>query len=153
MAQDVIEVTVPRVPVTAPGAGMADLLKYQTLTVKSNRVLFSDTTAINLIQFRGNELVLDAKINVTAAFDGTGTSAAATATISVPGSTGAVVIWDAGALGLGTLTSDFMLSSTNTGPVKVPASGGYLTVAYTPNTTTAGSFEIYLRYIPDESRL
>lgn len=153
MAQDALVTLLPSVPVIAPGAGMTELVKHLSLVSKSRPIASTDTTTVNVFEFNGNELVLGVQVNVTTAFDASGSSAAATGTISVPGATGAVVLWDAANVGLQTLTTDFMVSSTNTGPVQIPASGGFLKFNYTPSTTGAGALEIYLRYVPDVTKL
>lgn len=153
MAQDVIAVTVPVTPPFSPGEGVAKVINRVEQVVRSNRVLFSDTAAINLIEFRGGEIVTGVQVDITAAFDASGTSAAATATISVPGSTGAVVVWDADSVDLQVLTSDRTHPSTNPGWVKVPDSGGFLILNLTPNTTTVGSLEVYLSYFPKANSL
>lgn len=153
MAQVVLVNPIPKVPVTVPGFGMAALMKHIHITVKSNSVLFSDTTAGNLLELLGNEVIVHAQVDVTAAFDASGTSAAATATLTVPGATGAVTIWDAANLKLQTLTSDVLSPSTNAGFIKVPASGGFLAFTFAPGTTTVGAFEVYLTYLPDATKL
>jgi|SRR5688572_3189859 len=153
MAQDALVRTLPVVPVTVPGQGLAELIKRIPITVRANRVSFGDTTAVNLIELPGGIIVQGARIDITAAFDASGTSAAATATLTVPGSTGAVVLWDAANVALQTLTSDQMLPSTHAGWVKVPDSGGFAILNLTPGTTTVGSLEVYLNYLPDASKL
>lgn len=153
MAQDALVKTLPTVPLHVPGQGMAELIKHLQLTVRSNSVAYTDTTAVNLFELQGGIIVTDARIEITAAFDASGTSAAATADLTVPGSTGAVTLWDAANVALQTLTSDQMLPSTHPGWVKVPDSGGFAILNYTPGTTTVGSLEVYLSYIPDVSKL
>jgi len=149
MAQDAVVKLTPTVPAHVPGFGMAELLKHVNLTVRSAEVLFSDTTVVNLIELPPNALITNAVINVTSAFDGTGTSAAATATLSVPNDSGALVIWDAGALGLGATG----IASATVLAALVANSGGFAILNYTPGTTTAGALEVYLSYVPDVTKL
>lgn len=146
MAQDAPIKAVPASPAVVPGAGMTELARRSVQVIKSAQMLYSDTGTVNILELPGNVLLLDAFVRVTAAFDGTGTSAAATATISVPGDTGAVVFYDAGALGLN--TTGFK-PSTGGFPDMTPASGGMVIVTYTANTTTAGALEVYLQYVVD----
>src|SRR5687768_14580457 len=114
------------------------------IVVKSDAVGFADTTVVNLFELPGNVLVLSADVRVTTAFDGTGTSDSPTATITIPNDTGTEVLWDAGA-GASLLTATGFKPSTAIG--LVPSTGGMLILNYTPNTTTAGQLEVYLRYV------
>lgn len=149
MAQDAVVKLTPTVPANAPGFGIADLLKHVNLTVRSPEVLFSDTTAINLIELPPNALITNILINVTTAFDASGTSAAATGTLTVPNDTGALTVWDAN---LVALQSTGLISATVLNAL-VAASGGFLAMTYTPGTTTVGALEVYLSYVPDITKL
>ncbi len=153
MAQDAITIPTVFPPAVAPGKGMTSVVRHISLLVKSNPVLFSDTTSVNLIEFQGNELIQDIQVNVTSAFDASGSSAAATATITVPGATGALTVWDAGNTRLQIVNSDYLSPSTNPGWIQIPASGGFLKFLLTPGTALAGQAEVYLRYLADVSKL
>jgi hypothetical protein len=143
----------PTVPPFVPGQGMAELVKHLQLTVKSDRVTFAGSTNITLFEVPGNILITGVKVNVTTAFDGTGASAAATATIEVPGSTGAIVVWDAAGTKLQALTTEAMSPDTMAGAVLVPSSGGVITFKQEPGTTTAGVAEVYVEYVPNATLL
>jgi len=130
------------VPVNVPGYGMDEVVRRGSQWFKSDAVLFSDTSTANLFELPGNCLVVNMFVNVTTPYDGTGTSASATATISVPNDTGTEVLFDAGAAGL--TTTGFKPA---TGFAKVPSSGGYAILTYTANTTTAGAFEVYMEVV------
>lgn len=149
MAQDAVVKLTPTVPANAPGFGMAQLLRHVNLTVRSPQVLSTDTTVINLIELPPNALVTNILINVTTAFDASGTSAAATATLSVPNDTGALVVWDAANLAL----QSTGLVSASTLNALIAASGGFLILNYTPGTAAAGALEVYLSYVPDVTKL
>lgn len=143
----------PTVPPFVLSAGVAEILKRVELAAKSDAVNFNSATTVNLFEVPGNIIITELAVDITTAFDASGTSAAATATIEVPGSTGAIVAWDAGGTKLQTLTSDQMSPSSNSGYIKVPSSGGVVTFNQAPGTTTVGVAVVYLRYIPDDSRL
>lgn len=142
MAQVAVTKKIKHSPRIAPGAGISQIVRRIELNAKSDTVGFADTTAVELFELPENVLVIAADVRVTTAFDGTGTSAAATATITIPNDTGTEVLWDAGALGL---NSTGFKPSTAMGIT--PSSGGMLILNYTPNTTTAGQLEVYLRYV------
>lgn len=139
----------PTVPPMVMSAGLAELIKHQPIVVRSGQVNFSDDTSVNLIELPGGILIKQLQVNVSTAFEASGASAAATATITVPGDTGAITMWDAGGTLLQILTSDAYSPSTNAGWVHVPDSGGYVTFLQTPGTTTVGVAEVYLEYIPN----
>jgi hypothetical protein len=143
----------PTVPPFVPGQGMAELVKHLQLTVKSDRVAFGGSTAITLFEVPGNILITGVKVNVTTAYDASGTSAAASATIEVPGSTGAIVAWDASLTKLQSLTTAGLSPDTLAGPVLVPSSGGVITFKQEPGTTTAGVAEVYVEYVPNATLL
>lgn len=115
---------------------------------RKNTVAYTDTGTINLFELPGNVLVKEALVRVTTAFDGTGASAAATMTLTMPNDTGTETLFDAG----GTL-----LQSTgfkpSTAMAVTPSSGGYVIMNYTANTTTAGQLEVYISYIEFDSSL
>ena len=149
MAQDAAVRPVKRVPPFVPGEGMAEVVRRAPQVVKSAPILFSDTATINVFELPGNILVTNAWLHVTTDFDGSGTSAAPSATFSVPVATGAQIILNAPALSLVTTTA-----ANASGPVCViPATGGFGIVSYTANTTTAGQFEIYMEYVDMADRL
>ena len=142
MAQDALVKKIKHSPRIAPGAGMSQIARHSIRVVKSSPVLFSDTTAVNLFELPENVLVLGADVRVTAVFDASGTSAAATATITMPNDTGTVVLYDSNltllqATGFTSATAMELTSST----------GGLVVLNYTAGTTTAGALEVYLRYV------
>ena len=148
MAQVAVTKVAPTVPSFAQGFGMTEFIKRLPITVKSDAVTFADTAAINLIELPGDVLIVDAQVRVTTAFDASGTSAAATATLTVPNDTGTEVLFDAN------LT---LLQSTGFKPATtralVPSSGGYAILNLTPGTAVAGQLEVYLSYVPKASEL
>ena len=148
MAQVVAVTPILDVPSNVPGNKMAEVTRRSSLWFKTPSIAFDDTNVINLFELPGNCLVVNTFVNVTAAFDGTGTSAAATATLTVPNDTGTEVLFDAGALGLN--TTGFKPA---TGFAKVPSSGGFAILNYTANTTTAGALEVYVEVVQLENRL
>src|SRR3990167_6336523 len=105
----------PIVPSHVPGQGVAKLLKHIPALVRSDPVNFNSDTLVNMFEVPGNIIITDLQVNIITAFDGTGTSAAATGTISVPGDTGAIVVFDSAGTLLQTATTDQYLPSTNTG--------------------------------------
>jgi hypothetical protein len=143
MAQVAVVKPIKRVPVSVPGEGMAEITRRSPLIVKSDAIGFGDTAAINVFELPGNIAVINAWLRVTTDFDGSGTSAAPSATFSVPVATGAQVILNAAALSLVTT-----IGANASGPIAiVPASGGFGIVNYTPGTTTAGQMEVYMEYV------
>lgn len=149
MAQVAVVKPIKRVPVSVPGEGMAEIVRRSPLVVKSDAVGFGDTAAVNLFELPGNIAVLGAWLTVTADFDGSGTSAAPSATFSVPVATGPQIILSAAALSLVTT-----IGAQSTGPLCVtPASGGYGILDYTAGTTTAGSLNVYMSYVDLADRL
>lgn len=149
MAQDAVIKLTPTVPANAPGFGMSELLRHLNLTVRSGPVLFSDTTAVNLIELPPNALITNILINVTTAFDASGTSAAATATLTVPNDSGALTVWDAANIAM----QSSGLISASTINALVAASGGFAILNLTPGTAVAGALEVYLSYVPDVTKL
>lgn len=148
MAQVAVTKIAPSVPNLARGFGMTELIKRQPLVVKSDAVTFADTAAINLIELPGNALIINAQVRVTTAFDASGTSAAATATLTVPNDTGTETLFDA---------ANTLLQATGFKPATTlaltPASGGYAILNLTPGTAGAGALEVYLMYIPNADQL
>lgn len=143
MAQVAVTKPVKRTPAFVPGQGMTEVVHRTPQIVKSDAIGFGDTAAINVFELPGNIAVLEAWLRVTTDFDGSGTSAAPSATLSVPVATGPQIILNAPALSLVTT-----IGAISTGPLCViPASGGYGIVNYTPGTTTAGQFEVYMSYV------
>lgn len=149
MAQVAVVKPIKYVPVTVPGEGMSEVARRTPQVVKSDLIGFGDTATINVFELPGNILVTNAWLRVTADFDGSGTSAAPSASFSVPVATGAQTILNAPALSLVTT-----VGANASGPVAVvPASGGYGIVTYTPGTTLAGQFEVYMEYVSFADRL
>lgn len=139
----------PVVPPHVPAAGVAELLKHLPAIVRSEPVNYNSDTTVNLFEVPGNIIIKALHVNVITAFDASGTSAAATGTIEVPGDTGAIVVWDANLTLLQTATTDQYKPSTNAGLIKTPDSGGMVTFNQTPGTTTAGQVEVYMEYFPN----
>jgi len=139
-----------RVPLTVPGAGMAEVVRRTVQWRKSASLAYTDPTgATNLFEIPGNVLVTNALIRVTTAFDASGASAAATLIITVPNDTGTETIFDASATGLQT-TGYF--PATNY--ALTPASGGYVIATYTAGGTNVhGALEVYLEYVQNENLL
>lgn len=111
---------------------------------KSSPVLYTDTTSVNLFELPPYSVVVGAWVNVTSAFDASGTSVAATATITVQNDTGTETIWDAANVGL--QATGFKAATGPLGTV-LPASGGFVALAYTPSTTTVGALEVYVEVL------
>lgn len=149
MAQVAVVRPVKTVPPYALGEGVSEVLRRVPQVVKSDLIGFGDTTAINVFELPGNIAVTGAWLRVVADFDGSGTSASPTATFSVPVATGPQIILSAVANSLVTTEG-----AQSTGPIAVtPASGGFAIVNYTPGTTTAGQFEVYMSYVSMADRL
>lgn len=133
-----------KVPTVAPGVDVAESLRRSLLVMKSEKIGYADTSPINIFEVGANMLILGAILKVNTAFDASGTSAAATATITVPNDTGGTdTIVDTSTSGL---QSTGLLWST--GAAITPSTGGYVIVNYTAGTTTAGELEVYLLYVP-----
>lgn len=115
-----------KIPLAVPGMGMAEFVRRGVQWIKSDSVVFGDTSPMNLIELPGNALVVDGFVRVTTAFDASGSAAAATATLSVPNDTGTETIFDA---------STILLQTTGFHPVTgfamTPASGGHAILTYT----------------------
>jgi len=149
MAQVAAVRPIKRVPLTPPGAGMGEFVGRVQQVVKSDVIGFGDTAAINVFELPGNIAVTGAWLRALIDFDGSDTSAAASATFSVPVATGPQIILSAPALSLVTT-----IGAISSGPICVtPASGGFGIVDYTAGTTTAGQFEVYMSYIDLADRL
>lgn len=136
------------VPAHAPGAGVAEVLRRSEKWLKSDAIAFGDTTPMNLVELPGNVLITGGFVSVETAFDASGTSAAATATLTVPNATGTLVLYDAASVGL---------QATGLHPCTaaelVPSSGGFAIFNYTAGTTTAGQARVYLSYVTLEDKL
>ena len=149
MAQDVVATSIPNRSSVVPGPRDLQQLIRVGEWFESGQVLFSDTTSVNLIELPGNSLVVSAFVHVSTAFDASGSSAAATATLTVPNDTGGVdTIYDAANVGLQATGAHWA-----TGVAVVPSAGGYLILAYTPGTTTAGALEVYVEVVQFSDRL
>lgn len=149
MAQVAVIKPVNRTPAFVNGQGMTEVVHRTPQIVKSDVISFGDTAAISVFELPGNIAVTDAWLRVIADFDGSGTSASPTANFTVPVATGAQIVLDAVANSL--VTS---IGAQSTGPIAIiPASGGFGIVNYTPGTTTAGSFEVYMSYVDLADRL
>lgn len=143
----------PVVPPFVGDAGVSEILKRVTLNVKSDPVNFNSDTAVNIFEVPGNIVITNLYVDIVTAYEASGTSAAATATIEVPGSSGAVIAWDAGNTRLQVFTDTGLSPDSLAGPIKVPASGGMIVVKTDPGTTLTGQMEVYVRYIPDQTLL
>jgi hypothetical protein len=141
MAQEAVVKNILNVPKAVPGQDMAEFVRRSDQWYK-NVVTYTDTTVVNLFQIPGNCVVVGGFVRVTTPFDATGTSGAATITLTVPNDTGTEVIFDAGALGL--TTTGFKPA---TGFAATPDTGGFIICNLTPNTTTAGVAEVYVQVV------
>jgi hypothetical protein len=143
----------PIVPPHVPAAGVAELIKHLPAIVRSDPVNFNSDTSVNLFEVPGNILISKLQVNIITAFEASGTSAAATGTITVPCDTGTFTVFDSNLTLLQTVTTDQYLPSTNTGMIKTPDSGGYVIFLQAPGTTTAGQLEVYMEYYSDVDKL
>jgi hypothetical protein len=151
MAQDAITKPVTNIPTFVPGGARAtEHLRRSAEWWKSDAILYTDTTTINLFEIPGNSIVMNMYVHVTTAFDASGSSAAATATITVPNDTGTITLFDASTIMLQTTGPNW---STGEKGTVVPASGGYIIMTYTPGTTTKGQCEVYVEVVQLEDRL
>lgn len=126
---------------------VAEQIKRVALHAK-NTVAYDDTGTVNLFELPGNVWVKEANVRVTTAFDASGSSAAATATLTMPNDTGTETLFDAANT---LLQASGFHPSTTMGVT--PASGGYLILNYTAGTTTAGQLEVYVSYVEFDSEL
>lgn len=136
-----------KVPPHVPAAGVAEMLKHLPIVLRSDPVNYNGDTSVNLFELEGGELILDIHVKVNTAFEASGTSAAATGTITVPGDTGAITVFDAGGTLLQIATTAGLAPDT-VGAIDVPDSGGFVTALIAPGSTTAGQFEVYMTYLP-----
>jgi len=139
---------IKRVPAVVPGAGMTEVTRRGEHWIKSDAVAYGDTSPVLLMEVPGNVLITDAYVRVKTAFDASGTSAAATAVLTVPNDTGAETIFDSNLLAL--QATGFHRA---TGGALTPDSGGYIQLTYTAGTTTAGALEVYVAYVDLADRL
>lgn len=147
MAQDAATIKLKNISkVSAESGQVVKQLIRTPQVVKSDVVLFSDTTAINLFELPGNALILSADVHVTTAFDASGTSALSLADITAPIGGGTETLWSSTTL----VSTGFYPSTTM---AITPSSGGMLILNYTANTTTAGQLEVYLTYVQYEDKL
>ncbi len=118
-----------------------DVIRRVPVTVKTS-FAFGDTGTINLFELPGNTLVTDIRVLPTTAFDASGSSAAATVTVTMPCATGTVTLYDAA-------STKLQLTTMTIGTVNdiTPASGGLVIATYTAGTTTVGQANVYLSYI------
>lgn len=142
MAQDALTIKIKPSARYSSDMGVTELIRRVPVVRKSASVTYTDTTAVNLFELPENVLVLKADVRVTTAFDASGTSAAATATITMPNDTGTETLFD---------SAETLLQSTGFKPSTAigitPSSGGLVILNYTPGTTTAGALEVYLTYV------
>lgn len=130
------------------GAYQTERNRREVQVFKSNAVAYTETdTAITLFNLPANTLIVAAYVHVTTAFDASGTSAAATATLVVQDA--AQTIWDANLVGLQSTGSKL---STDIG-IKVGSTGGSLQLLTTLGTTTAGQLEVYVEVVQPETLL
>lgn len=148
MAQDVITKKVINLAKQFNPADLAQLAKRVPVVRKSNSVAYTDTTAINLFELPGNVYIKDIQVRVTTPFDASGSSAAASANITVPNDTGTETLWSSAA---GQIQATGFIPSTTR--AVTPASGGMVILNYTAGTTTAGALEVYLEYVQYDSEL
>lgn len=146
----VTTVTITNTPRSVPGYGMSELVRRVAQWSKSGAVAYTEASgAINLFELPGNSIVLRVGINVTTAFDASGSAAAATGTITIPNDTGTIVAWDAL---ITKLQSTGWSPDTLDGGTLLPSSGGMVIFNYTTSTSgtstnTKGSFECYIEYL------
>jgi hypothetical protein len=131
-------------PATIPGhpllqeAVQQSPVMYRSLAFNSSE---ASGATLQLIELPENCVLVDVKLHVNTAFDASGTSDAATAVLTVPSDTGTVAIYDAANAGL-----QVTGSKANTGglfPYPLPT-GGFVTLSYTPGSTTAGQLQVYV---------
>jgi hypothetical protein len=153
----VVTKQIKNVPLSVPGEGLAEIVRRVAQWHKSPSVAYSEASgAINLFELPGNAVVLRVNVNVTTAFDASGSAAAATGTITVPNDSGTLTLWDAGNT---KLQSTGMSPSTSAeGAVVTPSSGGMVIFTYTTSTSgtstnAAGAFEVYLELVQLADRL
>ena len=143
----------PVTPPHAPGQGVAELLRRMPVLVRGDAINFNGDSAVNVFEVPGNILIRRIDVNVVTAYDASGTSAAATGTITVPGDTGAVTVWDAGGTKLQVAGTAEYSPSTTAGLIKTPDSGGMVIFLQAPSTSTAGQVEIFMEYFDNVDRL
>ena len=146
MAQDAAVKKVLNRTRYAKGTGVSEVIRRVPVWKKSNPVLFSDTTVVNLFELPGNVFVNDMFVRVTAAFDASGTSELSGANITMPNDTGTETLWSSTTL----VSTGFYPSTT---VAVTPASGGLLMLNYTANSTTAGQLEVYVSYVEYDDEL
>jgi len=143
---------VKKVPLTVPGEGMAEFVRRAPQWIKSDSsaVTFDGDTSVNLFELPGNSLVTKILVHVETAFqDGSG-SAAPVVTITVPNDTGTETVYNADSTNGVLLATGFHAA---TGFALTPSSGGYVTAAIAPGTTTTGALEVFMEYVPLGDRL
>lgn len=116
---------------------------------KSEAIAFNGDTTNAAFSLPGDCLIIGGFVDVTAAYDASGTSTAATATITVPNDSGGTeTLYDAANVGL---------QATGLHPatlaVAMPSSGGDVTVLLDPATSTVGSFVVYIEVVQMDSLL
>lgn len=109
---------------------------------KSDAIGISGDTAQNLFRLPPNTLVVGGFVRVDTAFDASGTSTAATVTLTITNDTGTETIFDA---------ANVALQSTGfkpcTNAALVPADGGMAAISFDPATSAGGSFRVYLEVV------
>jgi len=115
--------------------------------VKSEAVAYDATSPMNIFEIPSDVLIVGGFVEVTAAFDPAGTSAAPTLVITAPDAD-STILWDAAGVGLLATGKNAFTNFALT-----PSSGGYIVGTYTAGTTTAGGFQVYLAYVEPETEL
>lgn len=134
----------------ARGYKQTEKNRHSIQVYKSNKVASTETdTGITLFNLPGNSLVIDAFVHVTTAFDASGSSAAATATLVVANDTLSETVWDANLVGMQSTGSKFATSAG----IVMPDSGGSVVLLPVMGTTTAGQLEVYVEILQPENLL
>ena len=133
-----------RQPSAAPGHRVKESLQAGSRHVVSTAISGASTTPILLFELPAKKcLIKSIDVNVTTAFDASGTSPAATLTIAIPNSTGTLVVLDTSTSGL--QTAPFVFSSSGKGVTT--STGGVINGTFTAATSgSAGAAEVYVEY-------
>lgn len=135
---------IKNLPVAVPGQGMAEFVRRSAQWIHSDAVSYSGDTTVDLFEIPGNSLIVETYVQITTAFDASGSAAAAAVTITVPNDTGTETIFNGD-------SDNTLLQSTGfkaaTGFALMPSSGGLVQANLEPGTTTGGAFEVYMAYV------
>jgi hypothetical protein len=131
------------------GAGQTEINQRGSQWYKSESIAFGGDTTNTVFVLPAGCLVVDGFVMVESAFDASGTSAAATATLTINNDTGTETLFDAANVGL---------QSTGLKPCTLAAAGVTTTVCpvkllMDPSTSTAGSLRVYIEVVQLDSIL